>query len=284
MLTGRVALVTGASRGVGKGIAQALGSAGATVYVTARSTRDNDSPFGGTVFATAEEVTRRGGKGIAIACDHKDDAQVRAVVDRIAKDSGRLDILVNNATAIPDGLTEPGAFWTKPLDFADLFDVGARSTYVATWLAAPMLIREGGVVVNISSPGGFCYIHGPAYGGAKAAVDKMAHDMAHDFKPHGVAVVSLWLGLVKTEKVLSMTGDESKKYETFLAFAESTEYGGRIIEALFDDPKRIEQSGKVFFAAELAHHYGVKDLNGFEPPSGRAFLGDPPSYSPAVVE
>ncbi len=284
MLTGRVALVTGASRGVGKGIAHALGSSGATVYVTGRSTRDGDSPFGGTVFATAEEVTRRGGKGIAIACDHKDDAQVRAVFDRIAKDSGRLDILVNNATAIPDGLTEPGAFWTKPLDFADLFDVGARSTYVATWLAAPMLIREGGVVVNISSPGGFCYVHGPAYGGAKAAVDKMAHDMAHDFKPHGVTVVSLWLGLVKTEKVMSMTGDQSKKYEAFLAFAESTEYGGRIIEALFDDPKRIEQSGKVFFAAELAQHYGVKDLNGFEPPSGRGFMGDPPSYSSAVVE
>jgi len=147
-----------------------------------------------------------------------------------------------------------------------------------------MLIREHGVVVNISSPGGFCYVHGPAYGGTKAAVDKMTHDMAHDFKPHGVAVVSLWLGLVKTEKVLSMTGDESKKYEAFLAFAESTEYGGRIAEALYADSNRIEHTGKVFFASELAQHYGVKDLNNFEPPSGRGFMGPPPTYSTAVVE
>jgi NAD(P)-dependent dehydrogenase (short-subunit alcohol dehydrogenase family) len=202
----------------------------------------------------------------------------------MAAESGRLDILVNNATAIPDGLTEPGAFWTKPLEFADLFEVGARSTYVATWLAAPMLIHDAGLVVNISSPGGRCYVHGPAYGGTKAAVDKMSFDMAHDFKPHGVAVVSIWLGLVKTEKVMSMNAAEAKKYEAFLAFGESPEFGGRIIEALYADPRRIEQTGKVFFGAELAQHYGVKDLNGFEPPSGRGFLGDPPSYSAAVIE
>ncbi|HXW85592.1 MAG TPA: SDR family NAD(P)-dependent oxidoreductase [Candidatus Binataceae bacterium] len=284
MLTNRVCLVTGASRGVGKGIALALGASGATVYVTGRSTRASDSPFGGTVSATADEVTRRGGRGIAIACDHKDDRQVRAVFERIAREHRRLDILVNNATAIPDRLTERGPFWDKPLEFADLFEVGARSTYVATWFAAPMLIREGGVVVNISSPGGRCYVHGPAYGGTKAAVDKMAFDMAHDFKPHGVTVVSLWLGLVKTEKVMSMTAEGAKQYAPFLAFGESPEYGGRILEALFADPKRLEQSGKVFFAAELAGHYGVKDLNGFEPPSGRGALGDPPSYSPTVIE
>ena len=284
MLGGKVCLVTGASRGVGKGIAQKLGGAGATVYVTGRSTRNDDNPFGGTVFATAEEVTRRGGKGIAIACDHKDDAQTRAVFDRIAKETGRLDILVNNATAIPDGLTEPGPFWSKPLAFADLFDVGARSTYVATWLGAKMLIESSGIVVNISSPGSWCFVHGPAYGGTKAAVDKMTFDMAHDFKPHSVAVVSLWLGLVKTEKVLSMNSAEAKKYENFLPFAETPEFGGAITEALFADPNRMEHSGKVFYASELAHHYGVKDENGFEPPSGRGFIGDPPSYSSAVVE
>ena len=183
MLAGKVCLVTGASRGVGKGIAQRLGSAGATVYVTGRRPRNDDRPFGGPVSATAEEVTRRGGRGIAIACDHKDDAQTRAVFDRIAKESGRLDILVNNATAIPDGLTDPGPFWNKPLAFADLFAVGARSTYVATWLGAQMLIRTSGIVINISSPGSRCYVHGPAYGGTKAAVDKMAFDMAHGFKP-----------------------------------------------------------------------------------------------------
>ncbi len=284
MLAGKVCLVTGASRGVGKGIAQKLGGSGATVYVTGRSTRNDDSPFGGTVFATAEEITRRVGKGIAIACDHRDDAQTRAVFDRIAKDAGRLDVLVNNATAIPDGLTDPGPFWEKPLAFADLFEVGARSTYVASWFAAPLLVSSTGIIVNISSPVSWCFVHGPAYGGTKAAVDKMAFDMAHDFKPHRVAVVSLWLGLVKTEKVLAMNSSEARKYENFLPFAEKPEYGGAIIEALYADPNRMEQSGKVFYAAELAQHYGVKDENGFEPPSGRGFIGDPPSYSSAVVE
>src|SRR5580658_10673816 len=117
MLKDRVALVTGASLGVGKGIAIALGAAGATVYVTGRSGKAGDNPFGGTVFATAEEVTKRGGRGVAVVCDHSDDDQVRELFARVQAESGRLDILVNNAAAIPDTMTDPGAFWTKPLDY-----------------------------------------------------------------------------------------------------------------------------------------------------------------------
>src|SRR5712692_10205766 len=176
MLKDRVCLVTGASLGVGKGIALALGSAGATVYVTGRSARAADNPFGGTVFATADEVTRRGGRGVAVVCDHSDDRQVRSLFERIDNESKRLDILVNNAIAIPDGLTEPGPFWSKPLEFVKLLDVGLRSTYVASHFAAPLLIRQGGLVVNTSSPGGRAYVHGPAYGAAKAGSDKMGHD------------------------------------------------------------------------------------------------------------
>ncbi|HVN28656.1 MAG TPA: SDR family NAD(P)-dependent oxidoreductase, partial [Candidatus Binataceae bacterium] len=180
MLKDRVCLVTGASIGVGKGIAIALGAAGATVYVTGRSAKKGDNPYGGTVFATAEEVTSRGGKGVAVVCDHSSDEQTRALVERIEKESGRLDILVNNATAIPDGLTESGPFWKKPLEFTRLLDVGLRSYYTTTWFAAPLLVKQGGLVFNSSSPGAKAYVHGPAYGAAKAGVDKMSHDMAHD--------------------------------------------------------------------------------------------------------
>ena len=168
MLNGRVAVVTGASLGVGKGIAIALGAAGATVYVTGRSAKHGDNPYGGTVSSTAEEVTRRGGRGIAVVCDHSDDDQTRALFGRVEKESGRLDILVNNAIAIPDGLTETGPFWEKPLGFVKLLDVGLRSNYVASHLAAPLLIRNGGLIFNSSSPGARSYVHGPAYGAAKA--------------------------------------------------------------------------------------------------------------------
>jgi len=283
MLKDRVCLVTGASLGVGKGIAIALGAGGATVYVTGRSARKSDNPFGGTVSATADEVTRRGGRGIAVVCDHADDNQTRSLFKRIEEESGRLDIHVNNAIALPDGLTDPGPFWKKPLEFTRIFDVGLRSTYVVSYYAAPLLIRQGGLVVNTSSPGSRAYIHGPAYGATKAGSDKMGHDMAYDFKPHGVAVISIWLGLVKTEKVMQVDVTKSK-YGPFLAAAESPEFGGRIICAVFDDPKRMELSGQVFIAAELAERFGVKDVDGVQPPSGRGFLGGPPEFSPAVIE
>ena len=283
MLKDRVCLVTGASIGVGKGIAIALGAAGATVYVTGRSAKKGDNPFGGTVFATAEEVTKRGGKGVAVVCDHSSDDQTRSLVERIEKESGRLDILVNNATAIPDGLTESGPFWKKPLGFTRLLDVGLRSYYTTTWFAAPMLAKQGGLVFNSSSPGAKAYVHGPAYGAAKAGVDKMSHDMAHDFKPFDVAVISVWLGLVKTEKVL-MIDENKSKYGPMLAIAESAEFGGRIIDAIYNDPKRMELTGQTFYSAELAERYGAKDIDGSQPPSGRMALGSPTEFSSIVIE
>lgn len=283
MLKDRVCLVTGASIGVGKGIAIALGAAGATVYVTGRSAKKGDNPFGGTVFATAEEVTKRGGKGVAVVCDHSSDEQTRALIEQIDKESGRLDILVNNATAIPDGLTESGPFWKKPLQFTRLLDVGLRSYYSTTWFAAPLLTKQGGLIFNSSSPGAKAYVHGPAYGAAKAGVDKMSHDMAHDFKLFDVAVISVWLGLVKTEKVL-MIDENKSKYGPMLAIAESAEFGGRIIDAIYNDPKRMELTGQTFYSAELAERYGVKDIDGSQPPSGRMALGAPTEFSSLVIE
>lgn len=283
MLKGRVCLVTGASLGVGKGIAIALGAAGATVYVTGRSARRSDNPFGGTVFATAEDVTKRGGRGIAVVCDHSDDKQTQALFQQIEKEAGRLDILVNNATAIPDGMTESGPFWKKPLEFTRLLDVGLRSYYTTSWFAAPLLIEQGGVIFNSSSPGAKAYVHGPAYGAAKAGVDKLSHDMAYDFKSFNVSVISVWLGLVKTEKVM-MIDENKSKYGPMLAIAESPEFGGRIIDAWYNDPKRMELTGQVFFSAELAERYGVKDIDGSQPPSGRMALGAPSEFSSIVIE
>jgi len=284
-LKGRVAVVTGASRGVGRGVALALGAAGATVYVTGRSQKEGDAPLPGTVYKTADDVTAAGGRGIAVVCDHADDAQVRALFDRVrAEQGGRLDLLVNCAVAIPEGLTDIGPFWDKPLALTELFGVGMRSAYVAAYHAAPLLIAAQGLLVNISSAGGRCYMHGPAYGGAKAATDKMSFDMAHDFRPHGVAVLSLWPGLVKTERTLAVCAAEPEKYGNWLEMGETPEFIGHVIAALWADPRRLERSGQVRYVAELALEYGVRDAGGVQPPSHRQFLGDPPTFSAAVVE
>jgi NAD(P)-dependent dehydrogenase (short-subunit alcohol dehydrogenase family) len=182
-------------------------------------------------------------------------------------------------------LTDALPFWRKSLDMTTLFDVGMRSAYVASYFAAPLLLAaKGGLIANISSAGARCYMHGPAYGGAKAAVDKMTHDMAHDFAPYDVAAVALWLGLVKTERTLAVCADEPDKYADWLKMAESPQFAGRVIAALYGAADRASRSGKVYYAAELALEYGVTDVDGAQPPSHRAFLGDPTEFSSAVVE
>ncbi len=283
-MQGKVCIVTGASRGVGKGIALALGAAGATVYVTGRSRQESDSELGGTVAATAAEVTARGGKGIAVHCDHADVASVQALFEQVRAEQGRLDILVNNAIALPAELTDVAPFWKKALNQLDLIDVGMRSSYVATWHAAPLLIESQGLVVFTSSFGGTCYMHGPAYGAGKAGTDKMAHDMAHDFKPFGVTSVSLWLGLVKTERTNSVCSAEPEKYGAAFKVAESPEFPGRVIAALYNDAERQSLTGSVQVVAELAKKYGVTDVDGRQPPSYRRALGDPTVFSAAVVD
>lgn len=281
----RVVVVTGASRGAGKGIALALGATGATVYVTGRTKQEGDSPLPGTVYATAEEITRLGGTGIAVICDHSDDLQVKALFEQVEREQGRLDILVNNALVVPEGLTLPGPFWQKPLDLQDILDVGMRSSYVASYYAAPLLVKNGqGLIVNTSSFGGRCYMHGPAYGAGKAAVDKMAHDMAHDFKPHNVAVVSIWMGLLKTERSMAVFQAQPELYADAEATAESPQFTGLIIDALARDEQLMARTGKVLVGAELGVEYGVADIDGQQPPSHRAIFGEPTTFSDAVVE
>ena len=273
-LAGKVALVTGASRGVGKGIALGLGEAGATVYLTGRTVEEGHAAVAlpGTIYKTAAEVDRLGGRGIAVRCDHRDDAQVAALVERIRTEQGRLDILVNNVWGgyehFYDGTefwTETG-FWTVPLARWDaMFTAGVRAHYVASVLAAPLMIAQGhGLIVTVSSFAGQKVDAGVAYGVAKAADDRMAVCMAHELRPHNVASVALYPGLVRTEGVL-------KAGEYFdLSNSESPQLIGRAVAALAADPDVMRESGQVLVAAELAEEYGFTDVDGRRPTSLRA--------------
>ena len=284
-LAGVVAVVTGASRGAGKGIALALGAAGAIVYVTGRSLKEGDAPLPGTIHETAEAVTRGGGRGIAVACDHSKDGDVEQLFARVAREQvGRLDILVNNATFLHDQLIEKGGFWTKPLELVDILDVGLRSAYVASWHAARLMVpRQNGLIAFTSSFGSSCYMHGPAYGAQKVGVDKFAKDMAVDLKPSNVAAVSIWMGMLRTDRTQRVMGAAPEKYTGFWDIAETPEFTGKLIAALYRDPKRAEKSGLVLIGAEAAAEYGIDD-EGRHPPSHRPMLGGPVQAHPAIVE
>jgi NAD(P)-dependent dehydrogenase (short-subunit alcohol dehydrogenase family) len=214
------ALVTGSSRGAGRGIALALGAHGCTVCVTGRSRQSGDHPLPGTFCETADAVAAAGGKGIAVASDHSDEVQVEVLFARIRSEQGRLDILVSNAAAVCDELTMPGNFWEKPLKMADMIDVGIRSRYVASWHAAPMMIEQGpdgklgGLIIFTSASGAVHYSPGPAYGAHKASLDKMACDMSVDFKHADakVAAISIWMGAVLTERLKMVIASDREKF------------------------------------------------------------------------
>lgn len=285
----QIALVTGASRGVGKGIAIALGAAGMTVYLSGRSAQHSNSRLRGQILPgslaqTAEAVTRAGGLGIAVPCDHRDDFQVHALFKRIEREQGRLDLLVNNATFLHENLIDPGPFWEKPLQMVDILDIGLRSAYVASHYAAPLLLRNGqGLIAFVSSYGADCYMHGPAYGAQKAGVDKLAADMAVDFEGSGVSSASLWLGPQRTERTAIAGAERADQYEAFLANAETPEFNGRVIHALLNDPERMNLSGQTLISAELALRYGISEAEGRQPPSYREMLGAPRQQHPARV-
>ena len=267
-----VAIVTGASRGAGRGIARALGSHGCIVYVTGRSQKEGDATMPGTIHATAAEVTAAGGTGIAAPCDHADDAQVAALFERVLAEQGRIDILVNNACAIHDRLSDPGTFWEKPIEIGRMIDVGVRSGFTASWHAAPAMVRQGrGLVVFTSSPGAVHYCFGPAYGAHKAGVDKMAADMAEDFRHagSGVAAVSIWMGALATERLLGMIEEDPDKYGHLLSALETPDYTGHVIWALWNDPDLLALSGRTLIGAEQGRAYGLVDAGGGFPPNAR---------------
>jgi len=267
-LDGCVALVTGASRGVGRGIALALGGAGATIYLTGRTT-DADPPgeLPGTIDATARDVGAAGGRAVALRCDHRDDAQVESVFARIAADHGRLDLLVNNVWGGYERMSEDGVyrfaepFWQQPLWRWDaMFAAGVRAHYVASALGARlMLAQRRGLIVNVSFFAAQKYVSNVAYGVSKAATDRLTRDCAHELRPHGVAVVSLYPGLVRTESVM-----RAADYLD-LSNSESPEFVGRAVAALAADPDVLRRSGEVLVAAALAREYGFTDVDGRAP-------------------
>jgi dehydrogenase/reductase SDR family member 1 len=265
-LSGKVALVTGASRGIGKGIAESLGAEGATVYITGRTVDEKNPtiPLAGTIHATAEAATQAGGRGIAIACDHRDDEQVKAVFERIIQNEGKLDILVNNAWSgyevfhVGDYFAPDHPFWEKPLSYWNINLDGLRWTYISTALAAPQMIKQqSGLIVNISF--GVPNAGNPAYAIAKIGTDRFTWEAGEQLKQHQIAVIGLYPGLVRTEGVMRFA-------EYFdMSNSESPQFTGRAVVALAADEQRMEKTGKVFAVAKLAQDYDFDDIDGKRP-------------------
>jgi dehydrogenase/reductase SDR family protein 1 len=264
-LSGKVAVVTGASRGIGKGIALELGAAGATVYVTGRTVEPGKGSRAGTVGDAANQLTELGGKGIPVRCDHSVDDEIIALFARVREEQGRLDILVNNAFTLPEEQVFESRFWERSIKmWDDLMHVGCRGHYVASHEAVPiMLEQQSGLIVNISSFAGAAYIFNVAYGVGKAAVDRMAKDMAVELRPHGIACVSLWPGVVRTEHMIEAHARGEVPFS--IENGETPRFTGRGIVALATDPELMTRSGQVIPVIDLAAAYGFTDVDGRQP-------------------
>ena len=267
--SGTVAVVTGASRGVGRGIALALGEAGATVYLTGRSRIGNTTEYlPGTVEESAEAVTARGGRGIPVHCDHTVDAEVEALFGRIQVESGRLDVLVNNVWGgyeQHEGQRFVAPFWEQPLrHWEGMFTAGVRAHLVASRLAVPLMLPAGrGLIVHTTAWDRDKYLGNVFYDVAKAAVNRMAYGMARELRPHGITVVSLAPGFVRTERVEAAFAAAGRSLPENL---ESSEYIGRAIVALASDGNRLAWSGRTLTVGALAHEYGFTDIDGRQLP------------------
>jgi len=261
----KVVVVTGGSRGIGKGIALAMSKAGWTTYITGRQLE--------TLEKSCEDIKRQSGQNniFPLVCDHKDDAQVAKAFEQIYATHGRIDVLVNNAYGAVDSIMSPNErpapFWEKPLDICDASHaVGLRSHYIASALVAKHMVKaKQGLIVNISSGGGVSFLFDVAYGVGKAALDRLTADTANQLSYHNVTVVSLWPGAVATEAVSRLIIDNPKanpKARAMFQDAESCEFSGRAVVALAKDPKVKDFTGKVVLTAELAKYYGFEDVKG----------------------
>ena len=277
-----VAVVTGASRGAGRGIAVELGAAGATVYVTGRSTRAQPAATYGQLMAlsdlaalpgsiddTADEVTRLGGRGIAVRCDHTSEQDVAALFARVERDAGRIDLLVNNAWGGHETFTGvfEAPFWEHPLSNWDsMFDRGVRNHLLASRCAAPLMVRQKkGLVATTTFWDRGHYLRGNLfYDLAKASMTRLAFGMAQELKPHGVASVAVSPGWMRTEFVLAghKTDEAHWRERPELARTESPRYLGRAIAALAADARVMDKSGEVLRVADLAREYGFTDIDG----------------------
>uniref|UniRef100_A0A1I8A0G7 Dehydrogenase/reductase SDR family member 1 n=1 Tax=Steinernema glaseri TaxID=37863 RepID=A0A1I8A0G7_9BILA len=308
-LEGQVALVTGASRGIGRGIALQLGEAGATVYITGRKPSDSYSAQRDglpSLEKTAKDIRDRGGEAIFVYCDHSKDEEVQQLFERISRDTERtLDILVNNAFSGIVSIERAAGkkfFECDPSMWDDINNVGLRNAYICATYAAKMMVpRRSGLIVNISSAGGLQYFFNVAYGVGKCAMDRMAVDMAQDMKNCGVTCVSLWPGMAKTELGIQMvkagvlpraTGMKQSLLEKSILRGETPEFVGRAVVALANDRNAIKKTGRILITSDLASEYGFTDIDGSTPMNMRnvnatlEFFGWPTlaSYVPDFVK
>jgi NAD(P)-dependent dehydrogenase (short-subunit alcohol dehydrogenase family) len=289
-LNPKIALVTGATRGLGKGIAIGLGEAGATVYITGRTVQATGS---GSLAETQQAVEQAGGVCIPIQVDHRDDGQIQALFERIQAEQGQLDILVNNVYSGVQALrTAHGIpFWKAEPDLWDACNqVGLRGHYIASVLAARMMVpRQQGLICTISSWGGLAPIFGVAYGAGKAGCDRMAADMAVELKGTGVTALSVWPGIVGTEQISQFATEVAPDTEDPRSAMIRQQYNwetplltGRVIAALAADARLHRRAGRVQIVAELARHYGLTDEAGHRPASLRSLRFLLPYRIPAL--
>ncbi|XP_005666291.1 dehydrogenase/reductase SDR family member 1 isoform X1 [Sus scrofa] len=271
-MQGQVCVVTGASRGIGRGIALQLCEAGATVYITGRHLD--------TLQVTAQEAQSRGGRCVPVVCDSSQESEVQSLFQQVAREQqGRLDVLVNNAYAGVQAIinNRKKAFWESPASvWDDVNNVGLRGHYLCSVYAARLMVPAGrGLIVIISSIGGLQYLFSVPYGVGKAApsvplqCDRLAADCAQELRRHGVSYVSLWPGLVQTETlkeymIKADTADDHMIEQIKLPFssAETTEMSGKCVVALATDPNILSLSGKVLPSCDLARRYGLRDVDG----------------------
>lgn len=276
-LSRKIALVTGATRGIGKGIACAFADEGATIYVTGRTIHPGEHPLAGSLMETAADVERRGGRAVTVAMDVARDDQIEAVFVQVQREQGRLDILVNNAMAIPAEMTEPIGFWEKPLSMWGIFDTGLRASFIASWYAARIMAPQGsGLIVGLSGYVGVTYTYDVIFGTTKTGLDRMARDMAIELQSYGVASPSLWQGFTFTERAMnSLIMVDGMAEQLFSTAGSSPEFPGRVIAALAKDAAIMQKSGGSFITADLAEHYRLTDIDGRAIPSLREHRGAP---------
>jgi len=286
----RVILVTGASRGVGKGIAEGLAQPNDIIICAARSLKQGTTvqQFGFAINSSLEDtvnnINKTGAQGVPYSIDLNNSDEMLNLAKFIAEEYGQLDLLVHAACQIHDDLVTSKPYWEKSLDLWSVMDVGMKSNYFLSHALTPLMIEsKGKLILQISSHGAMCYMHGPIYGAQKAAIDKMAFDMAHDLKPFNVCSLSLWSGIVKDEKIQKVSEQHGEQYAEFLKGAASQEYAGMVINNIYKDPVIMSMTGKTLIAAEIGDHYGVKDINSNSPKSDRETLGGPREYSDTVI-
>jgi len=288
-LIGKIALVTGASRGIGKGIALQLGEAGAKIYITGRTLNSKNGV--GSLLKTAEEIKKRGGDCIPVQVNHENDKEIENLFDRInTEQNGKLDILVNNAFKGGEEIFKNvnSKFWEiKPEIWDEINNVGLRNHYFCSVYAARMMVpRKSGLIVNITSMGGLAYAINCAYGIGKAAVDRMVVDCGIELKKHNVAFVGLQLGTVKTEftcQMIKEKGDDARlpldPNSMFLNSVsmkkmvensgESPEFAGKCIVSLVQNPSLMKYTSKIVNAADYAQSNGIRDIDESVVPSPR---------------